>query len=168
MPTFNSNGARSLSPFLLRLWLLQSLEPVPPRQHDDPRPLSPSIRLGLSFLSSHPSPTSSSRSGTVESRLRQLVMKLEFVDTLVLAHPYIKGFDRTSYCVDDVEQRAVSVGEVPPAVATRTEADLVEGQGGTVWTTTFYIGLMIERRPGALEFVLVGLKARRACLQGLC
>lgn len=74
-------------------------------------------------------------------------MKLEYVDTLVLAHPYVKGFDRTSYCLDEVEQRAVSIGEVPPAVAARTEADLVDGQGGTVWTTTFYIGLMIERKP---------------------
>ena len=87
-------------------------------------------------------------------------MKLEFVDTLVLAHPYIKGFDRTSYCISDVEQTAVSIGEVPPAVAARTEADLVEGQGGTVWTTTFYIGLMIERKPGALEFLSGGWEVR--------
>lgn len=88
------------------------------------------------------------RSGTVESKVRQLVMKLEFVDTLVLAHPFVKGFDRTSYCVDDVEQKAVSVGEVPASVIGRTESDLVEGSGGAVWTTTFYIGLMIERKPG--------------------
>lgn len=81
--------------------------------------------------------------------MRQLVMKLEFVDTLLLAHPFVKGFDRTNYCIDEVEQRAVSIGEIPPAVATRTEADLVEGQGGTVWTTTFYIGLAIERKPRA-------------------
>jgi poly(A) polymerase len=76
-------------------------------------------------------------------------MKLEYVDTLVLAHPYVKGFDRTSFCADDVEMRAVSIGEVPPQVAARSEGDLegVEGRG-TVWTTTFYIGLMIERKPG--------------------
>ena len=86
--------------------------------------------------------------GTVEHRLRQLVMKLEYVDTLVLAHPFIKGFDRINYCIDEVEQRAVSIGEVPPAVVNRTEADLVDGQGGTVYTTSFYIGLMIERKPG--------------------
>lgn len=86
--------------------------------------------------------------GTVEHRLRQLVMKLEYVDTLVLAHPFIRGFDRINYCIDEIEQRAVSIGEVPPAVASRTEADLIEGQGGTVYTTSFYIGLMIERRPG--------------------
>ncbi|KAM0793465.1 hypothetical protein ACM66B_000908 [Microbotryomycetes sp. NB124-2] len=86
-------------------------------------------------------------SGTVESRVRQLVMKLEYVDTLTLAHPYVKGFDRVNYCVDEAEQRAVSIGEVPAAVAMRTEADMVEGQGGVVHTTTFYIGLMIERKP---------------------
>ncbi|KAK4057582.1 polynucleotide adenylyltransferase [Microbotryomycetes sp. JL221] len=86
-------------------------------------------------------------SGTVESRVRQLVMKLEYVDTLTLAHPYVKGFDRVNYCVDETEQRAVSIGEVPQAVAVRTESDMVEGQGGVVHTTTFYIGLMIERKP---------------------
>jgi poly(A) polymerase len=88
-------------------------------------------------------------SGTVESRIRQLVMKLEFVDTLDLAHPYVKSFDRTNYCIDEAEQRSVSIGEVPPEVEKRTEADLVPGQGGTVWTTTFYIGMQIERKPGA-------------------
>jgi hypothetical protein len=95
-------------------------------------------------------------------------MKLEYVDTLVLAHPYVKGFDRTSYCLDEVEQRAVSIGEVPPAVAARTEADLVEGQGGTVWTTTFYIGLMIERKPRAYSALsLLALRAGQRGLAGL-
>ncbi|GAA5918850.1 hypothetical protein JCM1841_002772 [Sporobolomyces salmonicolor] len=90
-------------------------------------------------------------SGTVESRIRQLVMKLEYVDSLVLAHPYVKSFDRTNYCLDEAEQRAVSIGEVPPTVDKRTEADLVPGQGGTVWTTTFYIGLQIERKPAGAQ-----------------
>ncbi|GAA5838297.1 hypothetical protein JCM5353_006843 [Sporobolomyces roseus] len=86
-------------------------------------------------------------SGTVESRIRQLVMKLEYVDTLVLAHPYVKSFDRVNYCVDDNEQHAVCIGEVPQQMEGRTEKDLIEGQGGTYWTTTFYIGLQIERKP---------------------
>ncbi|BGP12806.1 hypothetical protein JCM10213_008067 [Rhodosporidiobolus nylandii] len=86
-------------------------------------------------------------SGTVESRIRQLVMKLEYVDSLVLAHPFVKSFDRTNYCLDEAEQRAVAIGEVPPEVEKREEKDLVPGQGGTVWTTTFYIGLQIERKP---------------------
>lgn len=89
------------------------------------------------------------RSGTVESRIRQLVMKLEYVDTLLLAHPFVKSFDRTNYCLNEEEQRAVSIGEVPVEVEKRTEKDLKDGEGGTVYTTTFYIGLQIERRPGA-------------------
>lgn len=88
------------------------------------------------------------RSGTVESRIRQLVMKLEYVDTLLLAHPFVKSFDRVNYCINEEEQRAVSIGEVPAAVDKRTEKDLIAGQGGTVYTTTFYIGLQIERKPG--------------------
>lgn len=76
-------------------------------------------------------------------------MKLEYVDTLLLAHPFVKSFDRTNYCLNEEEQRAVSIGEVPVEVEKRTEKDLKDGEGGTVYTTTFYIGLQIERRPGA-------------------
>lgn len=83
-------------------------------------------------------------------------MKLEFVDTLELAHPYIKGFERTNYCLDETEQRAVSIGEVPAVLDGRTEADLVEGKGGAVYSTTFYIGLMVERKPSASpSFILI-------------
>ncbi|GAA5980244.1 hypothetical protein JCM10908_001585 [Rhodotorula pacifica] len=90
-------------------------------------------------------------SGTVESRIRQLVMKLEYVDTLLLAHPFVKSFDRTNFCLNEEEQRAVSIGEVPVEVEKRTEKDLKEGEGGTVYTTTFYIGLQIERRPAGAQ-----------------
>ncbi|GAA5878168.1 hypothetical protein JCM3774_004317 [Rhodotorula dairenensis] len=90
-------------------------------------------------------------SGTVESRIRQLVMKLEYVDTLLLAHPFVKSFDRTNYCLNEEEQRAVSIGEVPVEVEKRTEKDLKEGEGGVVYTTTFYIGLQIERRPAGAQ-----------------
>ena len=79
-------------------------------------------------------------------------MKLEYVDTLLLAHPFVKSFDRTNYCLNEEEQRAVSIGEVPVEVEKRTEKDLKDGEGGTVYTTTFYIGLQIERRPGAFFF----------------
>lgn len=73
-------------------------------------------------------------------------MKLEFVDTLILAHPFVKGFDRTSYCKNDEEQRIVSLGDAPDEISLRTEADLIEGSGGVVYTTSFYIGLSIERK----------------------
>ncbi|PPQ67593.1 hypothetical protein CVT25_012087 [Psilocybe cyanescens] len=86
--------------------------------------------------------------GTVESRLRQLVMKLEYVDSLILAHPFIKGFDQVSYCLSEDEIRAVAQGEISDVVASRKKED-IEGKEGAspVYSTTFYIGLAIEPKP---------------------
>jgi len=86
--------------------------------------------------------------GTVESRIRQLVMKLEYVDSLTLAHPFIKGFEQVSYCLSEEEVRAVAQGEVSDAIAKRKKED-TEGKEGEspVYSTTFYIGLMIEPKP---------------------
>ncbi|KJA29658.1 hypothetical protein HYPSUDRAFT_31618 [Hypholoma sublateritium FD-334 SS-4] len=91
-------------------------------------------------------------SGTVESRLRQLVMKLEYVDSLILAHPFIKGFDQVSYCLSEEEVRAVAQGEISDAVASRKKEDIEGKEGaGPVYSTTFYIGLAIEpKQPGAV------------------
>ncbi|KAJ7368964.1 poly-A polymerase [Mycena albidolilacea] len=90
--------------------------------------------------------------GTVESRIRQLVMKLEYVDSLTLAHPFIKGFEQTLYCLTDEEVRLVAQGEISDAVLKRKKED-IEGKegGGVVHSTTFYIGLMIEpKQAGAV------------------
>lgn len=78
-------------------------------------------------------------------------MKLEYVDTLTLAHPFVKGFDQTFYCLSDDEFRAVALGEISEIVKRRKKED-VEGKEGatTVYTTAFYIGLAIEPKPGAL------------------
>ncbi|KAF9478663.1 Poly(A) polymerase [Pholiota conissans] len=90
--------------------------------------------------------------GTVESRLRQLVMKLEYVDSLILAHPFTKGFDQVSYCLSEEEVRAVAQGEISDAVASRKKEDIEGKEGaGPVYSTTFYIGLAIEpKQPGAV------------------
>lgn len=90
-------------------------------------------------------------SGTVESRIRQLVMKLEYVEALTLAHPFVKGFDQTLYCLSDDEVRACASGEVPEIVSKRKKEDIEGKEGGsTVYTTTFYIGLAIEpKQPGS-------------------
>ncbi|TFK55404.1 polymerase [Heliocybe sulcata] len=88
--------------------------------------------------------------GTVESRIRQLVMKLEYVDSLTLAHPFIKGFEQVSYCLSEDEVRAVAQGEISEAIKKRKKED-IEGKEGTssVWSTAFYIGLSIEpKQPG--------------------
>ena len=84
------------------------------------------------------------RSGTVESKLRQLVMKLEYVESLVIAHPFIKGFDQEVYCLTDEEVRAVAEGEISATLLKRKKEDCEEKEGRVVYTTTFYIGLAIE------------------------
>ncbi|KAJ7368681.1 Poly(A) polymerase central domain-containing protein [Mycena albidolilacea] len=82
---------------------------------------------------------------TVESQIRQFVMKLEYVDSLTLAHPFIKGFEQTLYCLTDEEVRLVAQGKISDAVLKRKKED-IEGKegGGVVHSTTFYIGLVIE------------------------
>ena len=94
------------------------------------------------------------RAGTVESRLRQLVMKLEYVDSLILAHPFIKGFDQVSYCLSEEEVRAVAQGEISDAIASRKKEDIEGKEGaGPVYTTTLYIGLAIEPKQRKLCYV---------------
>ncbi|KAJ1308456.1 hypothetical protein OPQ81_004160 [Rhizoctonia solani] len=90
-------------------------------------------------------------SGTVESRLRQLVMKLEFVDQLEVAHPFVKGFDQKHYCLDDAEVRAVAQGDVSPVIEKRKEEDMKDNPAmSLVYTTTFYIGMKVaDKKAGA-------------------
>ncbi|KAG8712603.1 polynucleotide adenylyltransferase [Ceratobasidium sp. 394] len=83
-------------------------------------------------------------SGTVESRLRQLVMKLEFVDQLEVAHPFVKGFEQKHYCLDDSEVRAVAQGDVSPVIEKRKPEDMKNiPNASEVYTTTFYIGMKV-------------------------
>jgi poly(A) polymerase len=91
-------------------------------------------------------------SGTVESRIRQLVMKLEYVDSLTLAHPFTKGFDQVAYCLNEDEVRAVAQGDTSEVISKRKKEDIdgVEGSS-SVHSTTFYIGLAIEpKQAGAV------------------
>jgi len=91
-------------------------------------------------------------SGTVESRIRQLVMKLEYVESLILAHPFIKGFEQGCHCLSEEEIRAVAQGEISETIAKRKKEDIEGKPGGApVYTTTFYVGLAIEpKQPGAV------------------
>jgi poly(A) polymerase len=104
----------------------------------------------------------------VESRLRQLVLKLELVDMLVLAHPYIKSLDRVHYCSTDQEALDAAYGVFNPQTTfALTEGnmdvnhmDLLKENGENtegsdppqeprkVYTTTFFIGLFIEPKTG--------------------
>lgn len=74
-------------------------------------------------------------------------MKLEYVESLALAHPFIKGFEQVSYCLTDEEVRAVAQGEISEAIAKRKKEDIEGVEGGSaVYSTTFYIGLVVEPR----------------------
>lgn len=72
-------------------------------------------------------------------------MKLEYVDSLILAHPFIKGFEQVCYCISEEEIHAVAKGEISETIAKRKKED-IEGKDGAgpVYTTTFYVGLAIE------------------------
>ena len=99
------------------------------------------------------------RAGTVQSRLRQLVTKLEYLESLIHAHPFVKGFDQVSYCLNEEEVRLVAQGEPSNAIASRTKEGIEGKEGaGPVYSTTFYIGLAIEPRSGIVSvFAIYGL-----------
>ena len=76
-------------------------------------------------------------------------MKLEFVDSLQLAHPFVKGFDHTFYIIGEAELNAVSAGDVSETVMKRSAKDIEDAESGrTIYSTTFYIGLQVEPKPG--------------------
>ena len=47
----------------------------------------------------------------VESQMQQLVMKLEFVDLLMLVHHFTQGFKEVPHCISDDEVHAATWGE---------------------------------------------------------
>lgn len=59
-------------------------------------------------------------SGLVESRLRQLVNKLEIMEEVLRAHPFIKGFERMVVCENDIERQRIAHGDLPLASAPGT------------------------------------------------
>ena len=74
-------------------------------------------------------------------------MKLEYVESLALAHPFIKGFEQVTYCMNEEEVRAVAQGEISEAIAKRKKEDIEGVEGASaVYSTTFYIGLAVEPR----------------------
>ena len=81
------------------------------------------------------------------------------MEHLEIAHPFIKGFDRISLCVNETEKNDAAHGSYPArppkpqddidVMSESTEdynvdKDLHGEQGETLYTTTFYIGLAIK------------------------
>ncbi|KAG0743203.1 hypothetical protein G6F58_003270 [Rhizopus delemar] len=127
--------------------------------------------------SSYASETQLMWSGLVEAKLRQLVLKLETVDMIELAHPYVKGFDKAHYCLNDQEvedvmkggllnERSISVEEggleVDHIESLKANGIIKEEEKESikkVYTTTFYIGLeIIKPKPGTENEVGGGRK----------
>lgn len=90
-------------------------------------------------------------SGLVESRIRHLVAKLERIDNLVLAHPYIKGFSKvikykTAAEKDDAAHGIINVQAQEAAEGTVDSADVQ-----SMWISVYYIGLCIPVREGSSQ-----------------
>ncbi|KAF9354454.1 polynucleotide adenylyltransferase [Mortierella sp. AD094] len=85
-------------------------------------------------------------SGFVESRIRHLVTKLERVENLVLAHPYVKGFSKViSYkTAAEKEDAAHGIVHTTPTDQLDPTSDSAEAQ--TMYTSIYYIGLCIPAR----------------------
>jgi poly(A) polymerase len=108
-------------------------------------------------------------SGLVEAKLRQLVLKLELIEMINLAHPYIKGIDKIHYCLTEEEVVNASKGvynqdrsfTVEEGSLETNHTDLLKEKGLVteenekdvvrVFSTTFYIGLEISPKTGKLE-----------------
>ncbi|PHH73921.1 hypothetical protein CDD82_5194 [Ophiocordyceps australis] len=98
-------------------------------------------------------------SGYVESKVRMLVQKLELHQSIKLAHPFNKGYDRRHRCQSSDEVARVQEGRLDFLVksenAETAEINEGEDQQGTssieVFTTTHYIGLQLEDKAKALD-----------------
>ncbi|KAG1570252.1 hypothetical protein G6F50_005660 [Rhizopus delemar] len=99
-------------------------------------------------------------SGLVESRIRQLVLRLELLDLLEIAHSFINGIEKVNYCLSKEEQwyvangydllhgRSFSLGNVSSEEDCMRKMGLTKEQRNSVtpvYTTTFYIGLKFKR-----------------------
>ncbi|KAJ1980972.1 polynucleotide adenylyltransferase [Dimargaris verticillata] len=111
--------------------------------------------------------------GMIESRLRQLVGKLDDLDMLKVAHPFIKGFERNFECATAEEASEVKRGIIPPtaipitsvtesvassdarpttentASSDRSSSPVTTADKQSVYTTSFYIGILVtDPKPG--------------------
>lgn len=86
-------------------------------------------------------------SGLVESKLRLLVQKLEILDSIDLAHPYVKTFEKVHICSNEEEAMKVADGVIIPEKCVDTNRPLEPGEI-KVYTTCLYIGLAINMESG--------------------
>lgn len=80
-------------------------------------------------------------------------MRLEVVESIEVAHPFVKGFEKTYHCMSPDEVQAVARGEVTEQINKQTREDIENKEGGgTVHITSFFIGLEIQSKRGQSVF----------------
>ncbi|KAF9329336.1 polynucleotide adenylyltransferase [Linnemannia elongata] len=89
-------------------------------------------------------------SGLVESRLRHLVAKLERIDNLVLAHPYIKGYSKVIKYKTAQEKEDAAHGIINAQAQEAAEGAADSADVQTIWISIYYIGLCIPDREDVL------------------
>lgn len=108
------------------------------------------------------------RSGLVQSKLRQLILKMEMVDMVILAHPYTKAIDKVHYCLTEEERVKASTGsdldgrsfgldeggmenDFMPQIKEKISLSEEDEKNITkVYTTSFYVGFSVERKQGKI------------------
>ncbi|KAF9362819.1 polynucleotide adenylyltransferase [Mortierella sp. NVP85] len=85
-------------------------------------------------------------SGFVESRIRHLVGKLERVENLVLAHPYIKGYSKVIQYNTATEKDNAAHGIANPHPTEPADLAGDDAELKTMYISTYYIGLCIPQR----------------------
>ncbi|KAF9925118.1 polynucleotide adenylyltransferase [Linnemannia zychae] len=85
-------------------------------------------------------------SGLVESRIRHLVAKLERIDNLVLAHPYIKGTSKVIKYKTAAEKEDAAHGIINAQAQEAAEASTDPSEYQTMYISIYYIGLHIPAR----------------------
>ena len=111
----------------------------------------------------------------VESKLRLLVMNMEKLDTIALAHPFNKGFDRVFFCRNEEVAEKIAKGgclgknggcdgvkSMPTDLAKKESIESpprVDENGEPlppsikVWTTIHYVG--VEVHPSEFLFFVI-------------
>ncbi|PVU93805.1 hypothetical protein BB561_003024 [Smittium simulii] len=114
------------------------------------------VEVSSSNLDSHHKTT-----GLIESRLRHLVMKLENIEHVVLAHPHIDNFDQAYTCKNADIALQIANGNMPnaqlsndpimvsslPYSSNQSLPDDHESTLYKLYSTVFFVGLLISKKP---------------------
>ncbi|KAL1706819.1 Poly(A) polymerase central domain-containing protein [Schizophyllum commune] len=87
-------------------------------------------------------------SGFIESRIRQLVLRLDAQEGSIIqvTRPFIKGFEKIYHCISDDERRAATEGRFADLKA--ADGRPVGDNTTTVYTTAFFLGLEFKPKDG--------------------